>query len=575
MGADDSLLTDYRRRSVMVGVAATFIVLAPISVYPFLPGAEVTLRPLYFATVVVGLLGAIAIALLPWRRLLTSSLGMRIFYVWSVADILLISVLVFASGGARSPLWSVYALTTVFFAGSYPPRGQITLLGFTFASYGAAIVVSDVALAGHEATVILNLGVLGVVAFMASFLSSELTDEMRRHAAERRRSHHRATKMARIADAARGVHALETQNVLDAVLDASVDLGYPTAGVALLGPQHDSYRVVAARGLPDQLTKTGGYKGSLTGTLTQSSIVDMPDLPDPVAAEILAEHGLDTAVSAPIHRGGRMVGFLAGARNGDDGAADDVEAFETLAALAGRALENAHLFELKSDFIANVSHELRTPLTIIVGYTHTLLDRGRRLTPELREDLLRRLAKSADRLDGVITGLLDFSVLESGRREIKRHPLDIGRVVHDVVDAHLPLLEPRNVVVDAPDDVTVVGDRNLLERALANLVANAATHTPPTTRVRISVEADSDTTTVTVSDNGPGIPPDEIDQITDRFYRGGEHLTRGRSGLGLGLALADEILTMHDSRLDVSSDVGEGTTFSFTLNRNGASQTDP
>lgn len=169
-------LTSYRLRSVRVGVQATFLVLAGLFAYVFIPSrTEFESEALYIGVLIVAAAGAIVVRLLPWARMFTGKWGMWGMYAWSVLDIVLITILIVTTGGDESPLHLLFGLTTVFFSASYPPRAQVALLLFTLGSYFVGIQVSE----DHiiAATLIMRFGILISLTYITSFLARQLIDQ--------------------------------------------------------------------------------------------------------------------------------------------------------------------------------------------------------------------------------------------------------------------------------------------------------------------------------------------------------------------------------------------------------------
>lgn len=547
----------YLLRVVRMGVICTLIVLVPIAAFPLAPGIGDVHHPvLYYVTVGLSLAGVAVVVVLPWERMLARGWGEIGLYIWSIGDITLITLLVVASGGVRSPLWAVYALTTLFFAASYPRRGQFGLFTFTIAAYLAALLVADPSpLAPFAGDLVLRMGVLATVAIMADFIASELSGRM---AAQERRA--RASQ--RIADAASQMSTLERRKVMDTALRAAADIGFPVSAVVMF--EGRIYRIVASTGLPEDFDRIG-----LTDWPTPAGEVwtlSRDEVADPAIVEILEERDLPTMVLAPLHVASEPVGAFVACGEGHP---TDVEAIQMLSTVISSALENAELYRLKTDFVANVSHELRTPLTVIAGLGETMRRQARRLPPESIEKLAVRMEANAERLGGMISALLDFSELETRQRRAEREHVDVADLVVEAVEARRDRLAPRPIAVTAQPGATAVGDTEMLRRVVDNLLDNIADHTPPETHAEITVAIDDGTVSVTVADDGPGLPPTEAGRATQRFYRGGDHRTRRSRGLGLGLALAQEIIGLHGGQLEIRGGPDGGTEVRFGLPRAG------
>jgi len=225
------------------------------------------------------------------------------------------------------------------------------------------------------------------------------------------------------------------------------------------------------------------------------------------------------------------------------------------------------LDELKSDFLSTVSHELRTPLTAIEGFAQTLIQRWIDVDETRRVDFINRIATNAASLNTMIAELLDFARLERGQAEVRREPCDLAYSVRKVVDRLETVLARHHVEIDVPDDVSVLADPNSCDRIFANLLTNAAKFSDPGSRIVVRGRDDGEHVVLSVSDEGVGIPPDELDRIFERFYRvqRGDH--SGRGGTGIGLAIVKEYVEALGGRVDVQSTLGEGSTFTLTIRR--------
>ncbi len=217
------------------------------------------------------------------------------------------------------------------------------------------------------------------------------------------------------------------------------------------------------------------------------------------------------------------------------------------------ALRERHAGEQRlRRFVADASHELRTPLAAIRGYAELT---RREPLPDGPAHALARISASAERMSALVEDLLLLARLDAGR-PLERAPVDLTRLVVDAVaDAHAA--GPRHRFgLDLPDEpVTVPGDALRLTQVVTNLLANARTHTPPGTRVTVSLAA-GDEVVLTVADTGPGIAPELVPRIFERFARGAEGRSRDRGSTGLGLAIVHAVVAAHGGRVDVASRPG-------------------
>ena len=220
----------------------------------------------------------------------------------------------------------------------------------------------------------------------------------------------------------------------------------------------------------------------------------------------------------------------------------------------------------RQDFVANVSHELRTPLSLIQGYIETLLD-GAKDNPEVAVKFLRSIERNTDRLRLLIEDLLVISELESGRIKPDLQPVRLRPVVQKVLDDFRARAEAGNQRLsnDAPD-LVVRADPSRLEQVLSNLVDNAIKYGRADGHVLVGGGlAGNGQVEVSVKDDGPGIPPEALERLFERFYRVDKARSREQGGTGLGLAIVKHIVQSHGGRVWAQSQPGRGATFFFTL----------
>ena len=245
------------------------------------------------------------------------------------------------------------------------------------------------------------------------------------------------------------------------------------------------------------------------------------------------------------------------------------------------------LDRMKSDFIAVVSHELRTPLTSIKMFTSNLLDEVEGEISDGQRECLTRMAKNLDRLARLINDLLDLSKLEAGKMKMQVGPLVAAPMLQAIAEVFEPGAATKGVRIDvqAPPDLPVLwADADRIDQVLTNLLGNALKFTPEDGAIRLQAAhrppepaqqiASPDQHSpisgegyivVSVADTGPGIPPDDLARVFDKFYQTDHSMTRKTGGTGLGLPICKEIITKHGGSIWAESTLGEGTTFLFEL----------
>ncbi|MGA3284009.1 MAG: ATP-binding protein, partial [Verrucomicrobiota bacterium] len=192
----------------------------------------------------------------------------------------------------------------------------------------------------------------------------------------------------------------------------------------------------------------------------------------------------------------------------------------------------------REGFVANVSHELRTPLSLIKGYVETLLD-GARNNPEVAERFLKIIERNAERLDLLIQDLLTISALEAGRIKLNLQPVELRPVVGKVLGDLKPPADNKSItLVNQLPELTATADAHRLEQVLANLVDNAIKYGRTQGTVTVGGGKTEDgKIEIFVQDNGPGIPPESLDRVFERFYRVDKARSREQGGTGLGLSI--------------------------------------
>jgi len=223
----------------------------------------------------------------------------------------------------------------------------------------------------------------------------------------------------------------------------------------------------------------------------------------------------------------------------------------------------------KSDFISSVSHEIRTPLTSIKGYAAILLGSKLGALPEEVRVRLEKINRHSDELVHMVNDLLDISRIESGKVIIKKEPLSLKAMSEKMADLFSEQFRTKNITFksEVPENCEgILADRSQIERVFINLVGNALKFTPQNGNITISAERLNNVIQVNVKDSGFGIPEDAQEAIFEEFYRVDNTINQEVKGTGLGLTLVKHIVEAHQGKIWVKSKLGEGSTFSFTLN---------
>jgi two-component system, OmpR family, phosphate regulon sensor histidine kinase PhoR len=238
--------------------------------------------------------------------------------------------------------------------------------------------------------------------------------------------------------------------------------------------------------------------------------------------------------------------------------------------------------EMRADFVANASHELRTPLAALSGFIDTLKGPARE-DPAARERFLAIMQVQADRMARLIDDLLSLSRIELNAHLRPDTQIDLGAIVRQVADSLQTLARDRDVEVKATGTqrpLLVPGDRDELIRVFENLVENALKYAASGKRVDIALSVaeapdGKREARVAVRDRGPGIAPEHLPRLTERFYRVDVSESRAQGGTGLGLALVKHILNRHGGRLTIESVLGQGATFTAHLPMADAAKGNP
>ncbi len=221
-----------------------------------------------------------------------------------------------------------------------------------------------------------------------------------------------------------------------------------------------------------------------------------------------------------------------------------------------------HLEQMRKDFVANVSHELKTPLTVLKGYLETLLD----TVPEEQSRLRRALSQmesQSNRMEALVTDLLLLSRLENTDADNDRQAVAVHGMLNRMRENAQAISTDKQhtIELDVPEGARLVANPAELESAFGNLITNAVKYTPDNGLIRIHWWQDDKGAHLSVTDNGLGIDPAHIPRLTERFYRPDNSRVTQTGGTGLGLAIVKHVMIRHGGKLEIKSQLGQGSTF--------------
>ncbi|MBI2848905.1 MAG: GAF domain-containing protein [Chloroflexi bacterium] len=284
-------------------------------------------------------------------------------------------------------------------------------------------------------------------------------------------------------------------------------------------------------------------------------------------------------LAVPILAGDKVIGrlYVTNKVGAEEFSAEDEGMLRIFASQAAIAIENAQLFEkagevealrelnrLKTEFVSSVSHELRTPLTYLVGYGELLARRSS--LPDQVRFMADEIQRESLRLKKIVDDLLDVSYLESGRFVLDRNPASLGDIVQKQIRHFSTVSAQHQIVAIIPPALPMVSlDVVRIGQVLGNLISNAISYSPGGGEVRVSVEEKGEKLLVSVSDQGIGIPKDQLGRVFERFYRGQSDQVLRVRGTGLGLSVVKLLVEAHGGSIGVESRAGAGSTFYFAL----------
>jgi signal transduction histidine kinase len=385
--------------------------------------------------------------------------------------------------------------------------------------------------------------------------------------------------------------ALTPNQVAQVILDQGIAaLGAYAGAVVVVDPERDELETIAAAYLPDVLDPWQRFARTAPVPIAQTVATGQP-------LWLESKHALEQAfptavrpattasawVTLPLTVNGRTVGGLAlSFATEQTFGADDRAFMLALAHQCAQALERARLYEAEQQarqeaqdsvrvrdvFLSVASHELKTPLTALIGYTEVLLRHAHREASFTERDhqAIASIAVQTEHLNEMIEVLLDISRITTGQLRITRRPLGLTALTERLVGELQPTLEQHILTLQSDGKpLLVAGDELRLRQVLSNLISNAVKYSPNGGEICICLEQREARVYVSVSDHGIGIPPSELPHLFRLFYRAANASAQPISGVGIGLAVVKDLVTLHGGTVEVASTEGEGSIFTICL----------
>jgi two-component system, NtrC family, sensor kinase len=334
-----------------------------------------------------------------------------------------------------------------------------------------------------------------------------------------------------------------------------------------------------------QVRKGEGVVGLTAITLEPAQVPDitLPGAYESRLRENLIASGVRAILAVPMRSEARLIGCLVVSRNQPgEFRAETIELLRTFATQSALAIQNARLFQEiedksrqleaashhKSEFLANMSHELRTPLNAVIGFSEVLLQRMFGALNDKQDEYLKDIYASGQHLLSLINDILDLSKIEAGRMELAPAPFHLPIALDNAVTLVKERAARHGIALQVDVDPRlgeVVGDERKVKQVLLNLLSNAVKFTPEGGRITLKASRKGGTVEIAVTDTGIGIALEDQAAIFEEFRQVGHDETRKQEGTGLGLTLAKKFVELHGGRIWVESELGRGSTFTFTL----------
>ena len=387
---------------------------------------------------------------------------------------------------------------------------------------------------------------------------------------------------------------LDVETVLDTIVSRASQLaGADGCAIYEYDDATEAFHIRAAHNLDPALVETlraaplrkgEGTMGRAAETREPTQVADIaaPGAYQSHIRETLLGAGYRALLSVPLLREGEIIGSLSLNRHAPGGFPPEaVEVLKTFATQSALAIQNARLFREiadksaqleaasrhKSEFLANMSHELRTPLNAIIGFSEVLTERMFGELNEKQDEYLKDIHASGQHLLSLINDILDLSKIEAGRMELEATDFDLPSTIDNALTLVRERATRRGIILGRTIDEHLGkqrGDERKVKQVLLNLLSNALKFTAEGGRIDVSARLQDGAAEIAVADTGVGIAPEDQDAVFEEFRQVGA-ADKKVEGTGLGLALSRKFIELHGGRIWVQSQVGHGSTFTFTL----------
>jgi len=547
---------------------------------PFTEGVLVPPSTVILGAVIYNLLIQALGHMFPWPRLPLNILAL---------DTLVATVAIYLTGGFHSGFFIVYYFVILGIAFHLNLVQTILLALLTNCLYAATCFINP---AGRQLPYAMySLAGTSALLLLIAILCALFLEQLQRERLETERERALVARLTGLNELFQRLGtSLDLQHVLQTVVTASYRfLGADVAVLSLMGDDGHHLRLAAMQGFDAPSPSDARWEvdsGFMRAILEGDSpyvVEDIGALPGRIPSfQALFQPGeIVCGASMPLLLDGEAIGFLDVGHFRARRYTEEELAFQSaLGREAAIAVRNARLYEaekrqveqlralerLQAGFVSSVSHELHTPLTIVRTSLGLLKEEGDRCSEQTRRELLATITHHTGRLEALVTDLLEVTRLEAGQVTLSRQPTDLRLLVERVVQVFTPLMTRRrqSIRLQLPRALRSVSvDRRRIEQVLNNLLSNAHKFTPKGGEVEVTVVEQQDSVEVSIQDNGPGIPPTEQERVFDKFYTLAKD--QGAVGVGLGLYIARQFITLHGGRIWVESRPGEGSTFRFIL----------